>query len=240
MLLDPGTATVDQFRDAFKTLCTKASTVTTPDAEKKNLWPRALEAHRALPPVEKKNLITLWGKGPLKAFEGFAGNAALAFKWPHFTRLKEGCVSTETRALHNKLLTHLPPPHPHSNTASAIAFMHEEEEEEEEGGGGGGGGGGAASVHKTVVVCKGCLKPMFEYTGVASQKRNFYCSTREEKDYPAGHLHRDAERRPPQLSHCACSRGDFGVREEGLCVRDHPALKGASAVKMALLDGGDY
>ena len=75
--------------------CTKASTVTTPDAEKKNLWPRALEAHRALPPVEKKNLITLWGKGPLKAFEGFAGNAALAFKWPHFTRLKEGCVSTE-------------------------------------------------------------------------------------------------------------------------------------------------
>ena len=101
MLLDPGTATVDQFRDAFKTLCTKASTVTTPDAEKKNMWPRALEAHRALPPVEKKNLITLWGKGPLKAFEGFAGNAALAFKWPHFTRLKEGCVSTETRALHN-------------------------------------------------------------------------------------------------------------------------------------------
>ena len=70
--------------------------------------------------------------------------------------------------------------------ASAIAFMHEEEEEEE-GGGGGGGGGGAASVHKMVVVCKGCLKPMFEYTGVTSQKRNFYCSTRasEEKDYPA-------------------------------------------------------
>jgi len=68
---------VDQFRDAFKTLCTKASTVTTPDAEKKNLWPRALEAHRALPPVDPKQFITLWGKGPLKAFEGCAQRAQI-------------------------------------------------------------------------------------------------------------------------------------------------------------------
>jgi len=216
MLLDPGTATVDQFRDAFKTLCTKASTVTTPDAEKKNLWPRALEAHRALPPVEKKNLITLWGKDPLKAFEGFAGNAALAFKWPHFTRLKEG------------------------NTASAIAFMHEEEEEEEEGGGGGGGGGGAASVHKMVVVCKGCLKPMFEYTGVTSQKRNFYCSTRasEEKDYPAtcvgmlnGDLHNFLISRVPAAISEFAKKGAVSIST--------PATKGPPAFNMAL-DGGGF
>ena len=94
LFLDPETATVAEFIGAFKSLIMKASMVTTPDVEKKNLWPRAMEAHRALPPVDPKQFITLWGKGPLKAFEGWTGNASLAFKWPHFTRLREGCVNT--------------------------------------------------------------------------------------------------------------------------------------------------
>lgn len=125
--------------------------------------------------------------------------------------------------------------------ASAIAFMHEEEEEEEEGGGGGCGGGGAASVHKMVVVCKGCLKPMFEYTGVTSQKRNFFCSTRasEEKDYPAtcigmlnGDLHNFLIARVP------AAISEFA--KKGSASATTPASKGASAVNMALLDGGDF
>lgn len=85
--------------------------------------------------------------------------------------------------MHGHPLTHVHSPTNSSNGASAIAFMEVKEDVEEEGG----GGGGAPSVPKLVVVCKGCRKPMFEYTGVTSQKRNFYCSSRaaEEKDYPA-------------------------------------------------------
>jgi hypothetical protein len=96
LLLDPETATVADFIGALKSLITKASMVTTPDAEKKNLWPHALEALRALPPVDPKQFITLWGKCPLKAFEGWTGNASLAFNWPLLRRLKEGCVNTHT------------------------------------------------------------------------------------------------------------------------------------------------
>ena len=118
---------------------------------------------------------------------------------------------------------HLPTyPHPpSSNGATAIAFM-EMVEEEEEGGGGGGGGGGAPSVPKFVVVCKGCLKPMFEYTGVTSQKRNFYCSSRRRGQGLPRHLRRDAQRRPPQLPPFAFARGEVGVCEEGRCVRIYP------------------
>ena len=72
-----GNGAVADFIGALKSLITKASMVTTPDAEKKNLWPHALEAHRALPPVDPKQFITLWGKGPLKAFEGCAQRAQI-------------------------------------------------------------------------------------------------------------------------------------------------------------------
>ena len=111
----------------------------------------------------------------------------------------------------------------------------------EEEGGSGGGGGGAPSVPKLVVVCKGCRKPMFEYTGVTSQKRNFYCSSRaaEDKDYPAscvGMLNGDLH--DFLLSRLPAARSEFA--KKSVASASTPATKGASAVNMALLDMGDF
>ena len=119
--------------------------------------------------------------------------------------------------------------------------MEVKEDVEEEGGCGGGGGGGAPSVPKLVVVCKGCRKPMFEYTGVTSQKRYFHCSSRaaEDKDYPAscvgmlnGDLHNFF------LSRLPAARSEFA--KKSVASASTPATKGASAVNMALLDKGDF
>ena len=131
---------------------------------------------------------------------------------------------------------HLPtyPLPPGSNRASPIAFMRKEEYGEEEVDGGGGG-----DAPKFVVVCKGCRKPMFEYTGVTSQK-HYYCSTRaaEVKDYPAtcvgmlnGDLHNFLISRVPAAISEFAKKGAVSIST--------PATKGPPAFNMAL-DGGGF
>jgi len=111
--------------------------------------------------------------------------------------------------------------------------MRKEEYGEEEVDGGGGG-----DAPKFVVVCKGCRKPMFEYTGVTSQK--YYCSTRaaESEDYPAtcvGVLNGD-------LHNFLISRVPAAISEfakKGAVSTSTPATKGPPAFNMAL-DGGGF